>query len=86
LNDPDNFVFTPQESIPDYTTVNLRAGAEFGKFALEAFVRNVFNSHGITSTTSFTNAELGGNAIPGDGMLVGFTQRRTFGLTLTAGL
>ena len=86
LNDPDNFVFTPQSKIPDYTTVNLRAGAEFGNFALEAFVRNVFNSHGVTSTTSFNNASLGGNAIPGDGILVGFTQRRTFGLSLTAGL
>jgi hypothetical protein len=40
----------------------------------------------VTSTTSFTNAELGGNAIPGDGILVGFTQRRTIGLSLTAGL
>ncbi|MCL6699689.1 TonB-dependent receptor [Sphingomonas sp. NSE70-1] len=86
LNDPDNFVFTPQDKIPDYATLNLRAGAEFGHFSLEAFVRNVTNSHGVTSTTSFTNAELGGNAIPGDGILVGFTQPRTFGLTLTAGL
>ena len=86
LNDPDNFVFTPQETIPSYTTINLRAGAEFGNFTLEAFVRNLTNSHGVTSTTSFSNAEIGGNAIPGDGILVGFTQRRTFGLSLTAGL
>ena len=89
LNDPDNFDFTPQSKIPDYATLNLRAGAELGRFTIEAFVRNVTNSHGITSTSGFSNVEFedfGGTAIPGNAIRVGFTQRRTIGLSLTAGL
>ena len=87
LNDPNNFTFTPQAKIPDYTTLNLRAGTEIGRFTFEAFIRNVTNSHGVTSITGYDNAEFeafGGTAIPGNAIRVGFTERRTVGFQLGA--
>ena len=33
-----------------YNVVDLFAGVDFGRFDLEVYAKNVFNSHGVTST------------------------------------
>lgn len=68
----------PQRHIPDYTTLDLRAGLDFGKFSVEAYARNVTNSRGITSLGDATG-------VPGGGILAAFIQPRTIGLSLTGG-
>ncbi|MEO5578358.1 MAG: TonB-dependent receptor [Sphingomicrobium sp.] len=72
------FAPLPQRKIPDFATLDLRAGVDFGKYSVEAFARNVTNSHGITSLDEATG-------IPGGGNYAAFIQPRTIGLTLTAG-
>ena len=69
------FVPLPQRRIRDYTTLDLRAGAEFRGFTLEAFARNLTNSKGVTS---LDEAE----GIPGGGISAAFIQPRTIGFTL----
>lgn len=81
--DPDTgeflFEFADQRRIPDYTTVDLRAGAEFGAFSLEAFVRNLTNSRGVTALDESTDE------LTGEGLLrASFIQPRTIGITLGA--
>jgi outer membrane receptor protein involved in Fe transport len=71
------FVPVPQRRIPDYATIDLRAGADFGRFTLEAYVRNLTNSRGITALGEADN-------IPGGGILAAFIQPRTIGVTLGA--
>ena len=77
-NDQPIFAPLPQRRIPDFATLDLRAGVDFGKFSIEAYARNVTNSHGITSLAD-------ADAIPGGGILASFIQPRTIGLSLTAG-
>jgi iron complex outermembrane receptor protein len=81
--DPDTgefiFQFTDQRRIPDYATVDLRAGAQFGAFSLEAFVRNLTNSDGVTSVNEF------GDELTGESLLrASFIQPRTIGVTVGA--
>ena len=57
----------PQRHIPDYTTVDLRAGAEFGQFTLEAYARNIFDTQGITELSD-------GLPLPGGAISAAFTQ------------
>ena len=76
------FDFTPQRRVPSYTTLNLRAGAQLGRFNLEAFARNITNSRGITSLTEITDELTGGNPLAGGAIRASFLQPRSFGLTL----
>lgn len=79
--DPDGNLIAdalPQRRIPDYATIDLRAGVDFGKFTLEAYARNVTNSHGITSLDDATN-------LPQGAIRAAFIQPRTIGLQLSAG-
>jgi outer membrane receptor for Fe3+-dicitrate len=79
--DPDgNFTADalPQRRIPDYATVDLRAGVDFGKYSLEAYARNVTGSHGITSLDDATG-------LPAGAIRAAYIQPRTIGLTLSAG-
>ena len=78
------FAFTPQRRIPDYTSIDLRAGIDFGRFTAEAFVRNLTNSRGVTSLTEFTDALTGGNPLPGGAIRASFIQPRTIGVTIGA--
>lgn len=76
--DPDGNLIAdslPQRRIPDYATVDLRAGAEFNRFTLEAYVRNLTNARGITSLTDATN-------LPFGAINSAYIQPRTIGLTL----
>jgi len=66
-----------QRHIPAYSVFDLYAGADFGRFNLDAYVKNVGNSHGITSiagtqTPIFPNGAIG----------TGIIRPRTVGLSL----
>ena len=66
--------------IPGYTEVDLRAGANVGRFTVQAFARNLFNKRGITSAFGFSPGNFPNNAAG-----VAIIRPRTIGLTLTAG-
>ncbi|WP_294173470.1 TonB-dependent receptor, partial [uncultured Sphingomonas sp.] len=84
--DPDTgefqFEFSPQRRIPRYATLDLRAGAELGRFTVDAFVRNVTNSKGVNSLSTFTDELTGGNPLPNDAIRAALTQPRTIGFTV----
>ena len=67
-----------QRSLPAYEVVDLRAGVDFGKFSLEAYVKNLTDSDGKTSFEAPGNSPLGAAG-------TGVIRPRTLGLTLTAG-
>lgn len=78
--DPDgNFIADalPQRRIPDYATIDLRAGVDFNRFTLEAYVRNLTNSGGITSLNNESD-------LPFNAITAAFIQPRTIGFTLGA--
>ncbi|UAJ10607.1 TonB-dependent receptor [Glacieibacterium megasporae] len=73
-----------QRQLPQYTVVDLRAGADFGRFGLEAYVKNVTNAEGKTSTgAAMAN---GGPINPNGAVATGVIRPRTVGLALTAAL
>jgi iron complex outermembrane recepter protein len=66
-----------QRHIPAYSVIDLYAGADFGHFNLDAYVKNVGNSHGITSiagtqTPIFPDGSIG----------TGIIRPRTIGVSL----
>jgi outer membrane receptor protein involved in Fe transport len=84
----DNFVFlgaAPQQKIPDYAVIDLRAGVEFGHFTVDAYVKNLTNTEGVGSLADITDQVLGTNLFPGDAVRASLTRPRTIGFSLTAG-
>lgn len=80
------YVFTPQRHIPDYATVDLRAGIEFDRFTLEAYVKNLTNTEGVSSLNLLEDQVLGaGNILPGNAIRAALSRPRTIGLSLSAG-
>ena len=67
-----------QRSLPAYEVLDLRAGVDFGKFSLEAYVKNLTDSDGKTSFEAPGNSPLGA-------AVTGVIRPRTIGVTLTAG-
>ncbi|WP_256837505.1 TonB-dependent receptor [Sphingopyxis sp. KK2] len=67
-----------QRYLPAYEVVDLRAGVDFGKYSLEIYAKNLFDSEGKTSFEVPGNIPLGaaGTAV---------IRPRTIGATLTAG-
>jgi outer membrane receptor protein involved in Fe transport len=64
---------SPQYELPDYTTVDLRTGLQFGAARVQLYVRNAFDERGkLSATTAFS--ALGGPA------WVSLVQPRTIGL------
>lgn len=76
----------PQKHIPDYATVDLRSGLTFGRFSLEAYVKNLTNAKGVSSLATITDALTGANGLPNNAIFAALTRPRTIGLTLTAAL
>jgi iron complex outermembrane recepter protein len=63
----------PQYELPDYTTVDLRTGLQFGTTRVQLFVKNAFDERGqLSATTAFS--ALGGPA------WISLLQPRTVGL------
>ena len=74
-----------QRRIDGYQVIDLRAGLDFGKLAIDAYVRNLGNSAGRTSTEGAT--VFGPFPVNPDGaMNTGVIRPRSIGLSLTAGL
>jgi outer membrane receptor protein involved in Fe transport len=80
------FPAIPQKHIPDYATVDLRSGVTFGRFSLEAYVKNLTNAKGVSSLATLTDQLTGANALPNNAIFAALSRPRTIGLTLTAAL
>ncbi|VXB62673.1 TonB-dependent receptor [Brevundimonas sp. G8] len=67
---------TPQHALPDYTTVDLRAGIDLNGVRAQVYVRNLFDEFGeLSATTSFS--------VAGGPIQITPLRPRTVGLTLT---
>ena len=75
-----------QRHVPSYNVVDLNAGVDLGRFDIEAYVKNLGNSHGITSTTALTvfgaSPDTGFPLYPGGAIGTGIIRSRTIGVTL----
>ena len=79
--------FGRRVEIDNYTTVDLRAGANIGNFTVQAYARNLFDTDGVVSAGGYpfaVPAALGGTAIPL--INVSTVRPRTFGLIVGAKL
>jgi hypothetical protein len=69
-----------------YNVIDLFAGVNFGRFDLEAYVKNLGNSHGVTSVTGLTvfggSPDTGFPLFPNGAIGTGIIRPRTIGLTL----
>lgn len=75
--------FGRQRHIRPYGVIDLDAGVTFGRFDVEGYVKNLGNSHGVTSTTGTT--VFGAFPIFPDGAIgTGIIRPRTIGLTIAA--
>jgi len=73
--------FHRQRHIRAYNTVDLNAGVDFGHVDIQAYVKNLGNSHGVTSTTGTT--VFGPFPLFPEGAIgTGIIRPRTIGLTL----
>jgi iron complex outermembrane receptor protein len=60
-------VFGDRIRVDGYETVDLRAGANFGRFTAQAYVRNLFDTYGVVNVGGFPSSvqpALGGTSIP----------------------
>jgi iron complex outermembrane recepter protein len=75
--------FGRQRHVRPYNVIDLDAGVIFGRFDLEAYVKNLGNSHGVTSTTGTT--VFGAFPVFPEGAIgTGIIRPRTIGVSLTA--
>jgi outer membrane receptor protein involved in Fe transport len=73
--------FNHQRHVDSYDVFDLNAGVDFGRFDVQAFVKNLGNSHGVTSTTGTT--VFGAFSIfPGGAIGTGIITPRTVGLSV----
>jgi iron complex outermembrane recepter protein len=72
-----------QRQIPSYDVIDLRAGVDFGKFGIEAFVRNLTDAEGRTSVGALTQSGLPNS--PNGALESGVIRPRTIGLSVSAG-
>lgn len=59
--------FGDRLTLDGYQTVDLRAGVNFGRYTMQAFARNVFDTYGVVSAGGYpfsVPADLGGSATP----------------------
>jgi outer membrane receptor protein involved in Fe transport len=71
-----------QRQVPSYEVIDLRAGVEFGRFGIEAFVRNLTDAEGRTSVGTLTASGLPSS--PNGALETGVIRPRTIGLALSA--
>jgi len=78
--------FGRQRHVRPYNVIDLFAGVNFGRFDLEAYVKNLGNSHGVTSVTGLTvfggSPDTGFPLFPNGAIGTGIIRPRTVGLTL----
>jgi hypothetical protein len=66
--------------LPSYEVIDMSVGVDFGRWTIEAFARNLGNSHGRTAVS--TEAERAG--IVNGAALSSIIQPRSIGLTFGA--
>lgn len=75
-----------QRHVRPYGVFDLLAGLDFGRFNLEGYIKNVGNSHGVTSTTGLTvfgaSPDSGFPIYPGGAIGTGIVRPRTIGVSL----
>ena len=71
-----------QRELASYNVIDLRAGLSIKRFDVEAYVKNLNNSDGNTSTSGLTI--FGFPANPNGAMAAGVIRPRTIGLAITA--
>ena len=71
-----------QRIVPSYGVFDLRGGVDFGRFSIEAYAKNLFNSDGKISTTGTTANGL--PLYPGGALGTGVIRPRVIGISLTA--
>ncbi len=78
--------FGHQRHVRPYNVVDLNAGIYFGRFDLEAYVKNLNNSHGVTSVTALTvfgpTPDSGFPLYPNGAIGTGIIRPRTVGVSL----
>jgi len=78
--------FGRQRHVQPYNVIDLNAGVTFGRFDLEAYVKNLGNSHGVTSITALTvfgpSPDTGFPIYPDGAIGTGIIRPRTVGLTV----
>jgi outer membrane receptor protein involved in Fe transport len=78
--------FGRQRHVRPYNVVDAYAGISLGRFNVDAYVKNLGNSHGVTSTTALTvfgpSPDTGFPLRPGGAIGTGIIRPRTVGLTL----
>jgi outer membrane receptor protein involved in Fe transport len=78
--------FGHQRHVRPYSVIDLFAGVNFGHFDLEAYVKNLGNSHGVTSVTGVSvfgrSPDTGFPLFPGGAIGTGIIRPRTVGFTL----
>jgi outer membrane receptor protein involved in Fe transport len=73
--------FNHQRHVDSYDVFDLNAGVDFGRFDVQAFVKNLGNSHGVTSTTGTTVFQVF-SIFPGGAIGTGIITPRTVGLSV----
>jgi len=76
-------VFGHFPRVPAYEVVDLRASLSFGRYSIGAYVNNLTNAAGITSTDALTANGFARN--PGGAIGTGVIRPRTIGLTAAVG-
>jgi outer membrane receptor protein involved in Fe transport len=78
--------FGRQRHVRPYNVIDVFAGVDFGRFDLEAYVKNLGNSHGVTSVTPLTvfgqSPDTGFPLFPSGAIGTGIIRPRTVGVTL----
>lgn len=79
-----------QRRIKAYNVADLFAGVDFGRFSVEAYVKNLNNSHGLTSTSAITvfggSPDTGFPLAPGGALGAGVIRPRSIGATFGVSL
>ena len=73
--------FNHQRHVDAYDVFDLYAGVDLGRWDVQAFVKNVGNSHGVTSTTG-TTVFSAFSIFPGGAIGTGIITPRTVGLSV----
>ncbi len=75
-----------QRHVEAYQVVDLFAGVDFGRFDIEAYIKNVGNSRGVTSVTPLTvfgaSPDTGFPIYPNGAIGTGILRPRTIGMTV----
>ena len=72
-----------QRKVPSYDVIDLRAGVDFGRFGVEAFVRNLTDADGKTSTGALLGLANFPTS-PNRALETGVIRPRTIGLSISA--